>query len=121
MSDALPIPDKDTRLHYQRCGACGHAWYFRRDFCPACGDRAPQALAASGAGRLYAATLVHRAPSEEFKALVPYAIVLADMREGFRVMGHGEPGLALDTPVRCELRGIAGRLIPFFVKDTDAS
>ena len=120
MSDARPTTETDTRLHYQRCGGCGHAWYFRRDFCPACGDSAPQVLAAGGAGRLYAATLVHRAQSEEFKALVPYAIVLADMREGFRVMGHAEPGLAPDTPVRCEMRSIAGRLIPFFVKDPDA-
>ena len=120
MSDARITPDP-TCLRYQRCGACGHAWYFRREFCPSCGSPRPQALDANGAGRLYAATLVHRAPSEEFKALVPYAIVLVEMREGFRVMGHGEPGLALDTAVRCEMRSIAGRPIPFFVKDSDAS
>jgi hypothetical protein len=36
-------------------------------------------------------------------------------------MGHAEPGLPLDAPVRCELRRLAGRTIPFFVKDPDAS
>lgn len=114
-------PEADVRLQYQRCGDCGHAWYFRRDFCPACGNTPPRLLVSDGRGTLYASTLVHRAPAEEFKPLVPYAIVLVDMGEGFRVMGHAEPGLALDTPVRCEMRSIAGRSIPYFVKDPDAS
>lgn len=109
------------RLRYQRCGGCGHTWYFRRDFCPACGQGEPATLEALGAGTLYASTLVHRAPSDEFRALAPYSIVLVDMREGFRVMGHGDPALALDAPVRCEMRHIAGRDLPFFVKDPDAA
>lgn len=108
-------------LAYQHCAACGHTWYFQRQFCPACGDPRPQSLHAEGAGTVYASTLVHRAPSDEFKALVPYTIVLVDMREGFRVMGHAEPGLALDSPVRCEMREIAGRVMPFFLKDTDVA
>lgn len=111
----------EVTLSYQRCAACGHTWYFQRDFCPACGKAHPRTLAASGAGTLYASTLVHRAPSEEFKPLVPYAIALVDMREGFRVMGHAEPGLPLDSAVRCEMRQIAGRTIPYFLKDTDAA
>jgi uncharacterized OB-fold protein len=118
--NATPVA-AEARLRYQRCAACGHAWYFRRDFCPACATAPPQTLDADGAGRLYAVTLVHRAPAEEFKALVPYSIVLVDMREGFRVMGHAEPGLALDAPVRCQMRSIAGRLLPFFVKDPDVA
>lgn len=120
MSDLEQGMQEDC-LRYQRCGGCGHTWYFRRDFCPACGNAPPQALVSGGAGTLYASTLVHRAPAEDFKALLPYSIVLVDMREGFRVMGHAEPGLALDGPVRCELRAVAGRTIPFFVKDTDAA
>lgn len=108
-------------LHYQRCGACKHTWYFRRDFCPACGNAAPQTLASEGIGTLYASTLVHRAPAAEFKDLLPYTIVLVDLREGFRVMGHGEPGLPLDCAVRCEMRTVAGRLLPFFLKAQDAA
>lgn len=113
--------DADACLHYQRCDACDHAWYFQRDFCPACGSTAPRLLAAEGRGTLYASTLVNRAPSEEFKALLPYTIVLVQMREGFRVMGHAEPGLSLDSAVRCEMRAIGGRLLPFFLEDTDAA
>ena len=116
-----PLFGASGRLRYQRCGGCGHTWYFHRDFCPACGKGEPATLHAQGGGTLYASTLVHRAPSDEFRALAPYAIVLVDMREGFRVMGHAEPGLALDAPVRCEMRRIAGRDLPFFVKDPDAA
>ncbi len=111
---------QDAPLRYQHCAACEHAWYFRRDFCPHCGAAAPEPQAFSGRGTVYASTVVHRAPNEEFRALVPYTIVLVRMPQGFHVMGHAEPGLALDTPVRCELRSIAGRLLPFFLKDVDA-
>lgn len=122
MNDTRPTgAEAAVPLRYQRCGGCGHSWYFQRDFCPNCGQAPPQTLDATGVGTLYAATLVHRAPAEEFKALVPYTIVLVDMREGFRVMGHAQPGLPLDAPVRCEVRSIAGRAIPFFVKDPDAA
>lgn len=121
MSETLEATEAQARLQYQRCGGCGHTWYFQRDFCPACGNAPPQTLDAAGGGTLYAATLIHRAPSDEFKALVPYSIALVDMREGFRVMGHADAGLALNAPVRCEMRRIAGRLLPFFVKNTDAA
>ena len=107
-------------LRHQRCAACDHAWYFRRDFCPRCGAGGPEEVTSAGRGTVYASTVVHRAPSEEFRALVPYTIVLIKIPQGFRVMGHAEPGLALDTRVRCEMRPLAGRLLPFFVKDIDA-
>lgn len=115
------MSEAPAQLAYQRCGACAHVWYFQRGFCPACGSEQVATLQAGGAGRLYASTLVHRAPSDEFKPLVPYSIVLVDLQEGPRVMGHGAPGLAIDSPVRCELREIAGRPIPYFVKDPDAA
>ena len=113
--------DSGACLHYQRCVACGHARYFQRDFCPVCGSTESKLLAVDGRGTLYASTLVHRAPTEEFKPLLPYTIALVQMREGFRVMGHAEPGLSLDTAVRCEMRAIAGRRLPYFLKDPDAA
>lgn len=121
MTEPVPSVGAGARLTFQRCGGCGHTWYFQRDFCPSCGNTAPQLLASEGRGTLYASTLVHRAPSEEFKPLLPYSIVLVDLREGFRVMGHAEASLPLDAPVRCEMRRLAGRAIPFFLKDPDAS
>src|SRR5690606_17521123 len=83
------------------CASCGHAWYFRRAFCPECGANDPRDMPSAGLGIVHADTLVHRAPTDEFRALAPYRIVLVDLEEGFRMMGHGDPNLAIGDRVRC--------------------
>jgi len=117
MSETLDWTRGGTALHYQQCPNCQHLWYFERDFCPACGHTSPTLQQASGRGVVHATTLVHRAPSDEFRAIVPYQMVLVDMAEGFRVMGHAQPGVAIGDAVRCEVRQIAGRAVPYFLKD----
>ena len=102
---------------YQACARCSQAWYFRRAFCPACGADQPRLLASAGRGRVHADTLVHRAPTEEFRALAPYRIVLVDLDEGFRMMGHGEAGLAIGDRVQCGFRPLGDRLLPYFEKE----
>jgi uncharacterized OB-fold protein len=108
-------------LHYQQCGTCANRWYFKRDFCPTCGKTSPNTHLASGLGKVCASTLVHRAPSDEFRAIVPYRIVMVDLADGIRVMGHAEVDVLMDDQVRCEVRTIAGRSLPYFVKDTHVS
>ncbi|QHE85507.1 Zn-ribbon domain-containing OB-fold protein [Hydrogenophaga sp. BPS33] len=108
-------------LEFQRCGQCDRRWYFTRDFCPGCGSHDVQRQASQGSGVLYTSTLVHRAPAEAFRALVPFRLALVDMDEGFRVMGHTEADLAIDDRVVCEMRDIAGRLLPYFRKDVRVS
>ena len=102
------------RVVFQHCGACGHTWYFRRDFCPACGHASPESSVSGGAGTVHASTLVHRAPTDDFRAAAPYRIVLVDLAEGFRMMGHADLSLAIGEPVQCRIRTIAGRLLPYF-------
>ena len=63
---------------------------------------------------MHASTLVQRAPSDEFRAIVPYRIVLVDMAEGFRVMGHAAPTLGIGDLAICTIETIAGRPLPFF-------
>ena len=96
-------------IAYQSCPACGAAWAFRRAFCPRCGNGAPEARQASGRGTVHAVTLVARAPDEALRAHAPYALLLVDAEEGFRLMAHGEPGLAK----------FGGRLVPRFVRDRE--
>lgn len=119
MSPASIDPASDwTRggdsLLFQQCGACQHTFYFHRSFCPACGDASPTTLPSKGRGTVHAGTLVQRAPGDEFRAIVPYRIVLVDMDEGFRVMGHADPSLAIGDVVACRIETIAGRPLPFF-------
>ncbi len=107
----------DAGIVYQACARCAQVWYFRRSFCPACGAAGPRELASAGRGQVHADTLVHRAPTDEFRALAPYRIVLVDIDEGFRMMGHGEPGLAIGDRVQCGFKPLGDRLLPYFEKE----
>ena len=101
---------------YQACPACRHAWYFQRTFCPRCGNEQPQARQAAGSGVVHAITVVMRAPSEEYRALAPYAICLVDTDEGFRMMAHADRDLAIGQRVRVRFVSVAGHLLPHFGK-----
>lgn len=103
-----------SSLIFQSCKACQHHWYFQRSFCPACGQTEPIQSVSGGTGIVHASTLLQRAPNDEFRAIAPYRIVLVDVLEGFRVMGHGDAELVIGDSVRCEVRQIAGRALPFF-------
>ena len=95
------IPDwtrGERGLALQRCPRCANVWYFRRDFCPGCGAREPEALAPAGGGTVEASTRVHRAPDDAFRALAPYRLVLVRLDEGPRAMGHGDPSLVIGAP-----------------------
>jgi uncharacterized OB-fold protein len=101
---------------YQSCAACGHAQYFHRSFCSACGAPNPIEKHASGEGTVYASSLVCRAATPETRALVPYNIILVDTREGFRMMAHGDNDLVIGDKVTARFAQFAGRLVPYFEK-----
>ena len=117
MSDKLADWTKGAEaIVYQSCGACGAVQYFRRGFCTACGVPDPATRRASGAGTIYATSLVCRAATPETRAHVPYNIVLVDTAEGFRMMAHGDNDLAIGDKVTARYQQFAGRLIPYFAK-----
>ena len=99
---------------YRRCRACGAVRYFARDFCPSCGGGDLAVEESAGRGTVYAATEVTRAPTPELRPLAPYTILLVDLDEGFRMMAHGEPELAIGERVEAEFAPFAGRLVPRF-------
>jgi uncharacterized protein len=103
-------------IHYQSCGACGRAQYFRRGFCAACGSSDLAEKRASGRGTVYATSIVTRAATPETRAHVPYNIVLIDAAEGFRMMAHGASDLKIGDPVAVRFMQFAGRLVPYFEK-----
>ena len=108
----------EQAICYQSCTSCGGVQYFHRDFCAACGSTALVTSRASGEGTVYAASLVMRAATPETRAHVPYNIVLVDAAEGFRMMAHGDSGLAIGDRVNARFVTFAGRLIPYFGKTT---
>jgi uncharacterized OB-fold protein len=65
---------------------------------------------------VYAATLVRRAATPEAKSHVPYAILLIDMAEGFRMMAHGDAGLKIGDRIVTEFRPFTSLRVPYAVK-----
>ena len=117
MSGAIPDWTKGAEaIVYQGCKTCGARQYFRRSFCAACGAMELTENRASGAGTVYATSLVCRAATPETRAHVPYNIVLVDTAEGFRMMAHGDNDLAIGDKVSARFSQFAGRLVPYFAK-----
>lgn len=118
LTDACSAPYRDGLAHgvlrYQRCAACGQATSLARTACPHCGAQALAWHDARGTGRVQAVTVVTRAPADAFRALVPYTLVLVDLDEGARVMGHGMPGLRIGDAVRAAFFQPAGQPLPRF-------
>ena len=106
----------ERAIAYQTCGACRHVWYFRRGFCPACGADDVVAQKSSGEGVVFAISIVTRAATAEARAHVPYAVVLVDAKEGFRMMGHGERDLKIGDKVTTRFETFTGHIVPYFVK-----
>jgi uncharacterized OB-fold protein len=113
--------DGADAILYQSCGGCRHIWYFRRAFCPSCGSASPQVHRASGKGTVYTRTLVRRAATPEAKSHVPYAILLIDMAEGFRMMAHGDGDLKIGDSIFTEFRPFTSLRVPYVVKARDGA
>ena len=104
-------------LRYQRCRACAAPQSYPRAFCLRCGGADLEWRIGRGRGTVYAWTRVERAPSDEFRALAPYLIVLVDLDEGYRMMGHGAAQLAIGERVRAGFFEHGRRHLPRFYKD----
>ncbi len=118
---ALSFPYVDGLAHgivrYQRCASCAAVQRLARYACTACGSRDVHWHDGSGRGTVFAVSRVHRAPTEEFKALAPYDLVLVDLAEGARVMGHATPGLAIGNAVRADVFRVGERNLLRFSAD----
>lgn len=108
----------EPALTFQTCPECRAVWYFRRDFCLRCGRTHPSTQHASGRGVVAARTIVTRAPSAELRQYAPYAIVLVDAAEGFRLMAQGDRTLAIGDRVTARFVRFGDRLIPHFERET---
>jgi uncharacterized OB-fold protein len=97
VSPPLPAIDPDSKpfwdgarrgeLLIQRCTSCGRWQFYPRLRCIHCGGDALW-VAASGAGRVYSYTVVHRAAHEALASAVPYVVALIDLAEGPRMMSR---------------------------------
>ncbi|MFZ3498395.1 Zn-ribbon domain-containing OB-fold protein [Streptomyces sp. 5.8] len=78
----------EGRLLLRRCGECGKAHHYPREFCPACwaGEDRVTWETASGRATLYTWSVVHRNDLPPFGERVPYVAAVVDLAEGPRMM-----------------------------------
>lgn len=127
----LPEPDAFTRPYWdaaadgqlliRRCGDCGKAHHYPREFCPHCWSEDVTWERASGHATLYTWSVVHRNDLPPFGSRVPYVAAVVDLAEGPRMMtelvdcGEGELriGMAVEVAFReagREAKGAEGRV-----------
>ncbi|MBB1603368.1 Zn-ribbon domain-containing OB-fold protein [Variovorax sp. UMC13] len=104
-------------LRFQRCTACGTTQTLARYACAHCGGESLQWETARGTATLHALTVVSRAPSDAFRALAPYTLVIAQLDEGPRLMAHAEPGLRIGERVRAGFFVHDGRTLVRFARE----
>ncbi|MDQ1036950.1 putative OB-fold protein [Streptomyces sp. V3I8] len=112
--DAFTRPYWDAaaggRLLLRRCGACGRAHHYPREFCPHCWSEAVTWERASGRATLYTWSVVHRNDLPPFGTRTPYVAAVVDLEEGPRMMtevvDRGEEelraGMALEVAFRAQ-------------------
>ncbi|MEU8569054.1 Zn-ribbon domain-containing OB-fold protein [Streptomyces pathocidini] len=89
-ADAFTRPYWDAaaegRLLIRRCGDCGAAHHYPREFCPRCWSENVTWERAGGRAALYTWSVVHRNDLPPFPDRVPYVAAVVDLVEGPRMM-----------------------------------
>ncbi|MFE9624541.1 Zn-ribbon domain-containing OB-fold protein [Streptomyces sp. NPDC006527] len=97
MSARYDVPEADAftraywdaaaegRLLIRRCGACGRAHHYPREFCPYCWSEDVTWETASGRATLYTWSVVHRNDLPPFGERTPYVAAVVDLAEGPRM------------------------------------
>lgn len=102
-------------LRYQSCKQCGQVQTLARYACIDCQSTDLQWLDSCGHGTVKAITEVTRAPTDEFKALIPYTLAIIELKEGFRLMAHAQAGVAIGQHVQSEFFWLGERKLVRFV------
>ncbi|GGX46430.1 Zn-ribbon domain-containing OB-fold protein [Streptomyces fructofermentans] len=120
----LPEADAFTRPYWaaaaeghlllRRCGDCGRAHHYPREFCPRCWSEDVAWERASGRATLYTWSVVHRNDLPPFGSRTPYTAAVVDLAEGPRMMTE-----VVDCPAEA-LRVGMDLLVAFRRVDPDA-
>jgi uncharacterized protein len=98
-------------LRFQRCRDCATWRHPPRARCAACGSGEWEWALASGRGTVFSWTVTHRPLDPGFADEVPYAVVVAEMEEGPRLVGNlrgiDPTELSIDLPVQVVFETVA--------------
>lgn len=127
----LPEPDAFTRPYWdaaaegrlliRRCGGCGRAHHYPREFCPYCWSEDVEWEPASGRATLYTWSVVHRNDLPPFGERVPYVAAVVDLAEGPRmtteIVECAHTGLRIGMGLTVAFRALeggVGEAVPVF-------
>ncbi len=107
-------------LLFKWCDACARAYHPRRMICPQCSSTALSWKPASGKGKVYSFSEVHRAPTAEFAKGAPYTVGLVETPDDVhffcRIFAENGASIAVDAPADLEFRTLEnGYRLPVFV------
>lgn len=90
---------RDGKLLVQKCSSCGQVRNPPGPMCPNCRSLEWAALECTGLGTVHSYTIHHHPPLPGFA--IPHVMVLADMEEGFRLLGGyaGSGGIEIGMPL----------------------
>lgn len=95
---------REGRIRVQRCSSCETFRHVPKEICAHCHSTAYSWEPVSGRGVVYTYTIVHRAPTPAYQQRAPYAIVHAEMEEGFRMVatmtGAAQECVEIGAPIR---------------------
>ena len=74
-------------LRLRHCPSCNISYSPSRCVC-ACGNAQLTWIDASGRGKVFSYTVVHRAPDPAFKADLPYVIAVVELEEGGKLLSN---------------------------------
>lgn len=125
----LPTPDAATgpywaaaregRLVMPRCRDCGHYHFYPKTLCPKCSSAQLEWTQCNGNAVVYSFTVIHRAPSPAFAALVPYVVATVKLAEGPHLMtnitGCSSDAVRIGMPVHVVFRKMSDDItLPMF-------
>lgn len=79
---------REGRFLIQRCRTCENYQYHYKGFCSHCWTGEIEDVAASGRGRVWSYTVVHRTRMPGFQDEVPYVVALVELDEGVKVLSN---------------------------------
>ncbi|RYG87213.1 MAG: Zn-ribbon domain-containing OB-fold protein [Alphaproteobacteria bacterium] len=108
----------EGKLMLRHCNACGNQMYYPRIICTQCLSTDLGWTQASGRGRVYAVSIIHRAAVEAFRAGGPYALAIVALEEGQRLMTNivdcAPEDVVIDMPVELVFEPRGDVAIPLF-------
>jgi uncharacterized OB-fold protein len=78
----------EGKLLLQYCEQCRQHQFYPRLYCMHCSSTKLQWVQASGNGRIYSYTVIHRNKTPEFVQDVPYNVIIVQLDEGPRMMSN---------------------------------